>query len=399
MGHVVANAMGVANSDERCVLTHHQHGRFPMIPTRRGPLRVAMVSANALPVMGGIETHIDEVSRRLGAAGVDVTVVTTDRSGKLPVEEKLPGYCVRRWRAYPRSRDYYLAPGLARHLLRADDYDVIHVQGVHNLVAPTALAAARRAGIPTVLTFHTGGHSSALRGALRSLQWRLLAPLLRSTAALVAVSDYERRTFAAVLRAAEGTIRVIPNGCEPLPVDRSAENPEGSPLLLSVGRLERYKGHHRILEALPAILAQAPDARLVIAGSGPYEQPLRAMASRLEVSDRVSICAFGPERRAALGKLVADADAFCLLSEYESQGIAVLEALGAGTKALVADTSALSELGRAGLATTISLEASAEQIAAAALAIAAAPRTAPPAIPSWDDCAEQLHRLYQEVTA
>jgi glycosyltransferase involved in cell wall biosynthesis len=215
----------------------------------------------------------------------------------------------------------------------------------------------------------------------------------------VAVSDYERQTFAAVLRAADGTIRLIPNGCEPLPVDRSAENPEGSPLLVSVGRLERYKGHHRILQALPAILVQAPDARLVIAGSGPYEQPLRAMAGRLGVSDRVSICAFGPDRRGALGKLVADADVFCLLSDYESQGIAVMEALGAGTKALVTDTSALSELGRAGLATTISLDAPAEQIAAAALAIAAAPRIAPPAIPSWDECAGRLHRLYQEVTA
>jgi hypothetical protein len=76
-----------------------------------------------------------------------------------------------------------------------------------------------------------------------------------------------------------------------------------------------------------------------------------------------------------------------------------MEAVGVGTKALVADTSGLSELGRAGLATTIPLDASAEQVAAAALAIAAAPTHAPPVIPDWDDCAEQLRRLYREVTA
>ena len=68
--------------------------------------------------MGGIETHVHEVSTRLGAAGIDVTVLTTDPSGELPREESLPGYRVRRWRAYPRSRDYFLAPGLARHLLQ-----------------------------------------------------------------------------------------------------------------------------------------------------------------------------------------------------------------------------------------------------------------------------------------
>jgi glycosyltransferase involved in cell wall biosynthesis len=120
------------------------------------------------------------------------------------------------------------------------------------------------------------------------------------------------------------------------------------------------------------------------------------MASQLRVANRVSICGFGPERRAELGKLVADADVLCLLSEYEAHPVAVMEALGAGTKALVADTSGLSELGRAGLATTIGLEATAEQVASAALAVAA-PATAPPALPSWDDCAEQLHRLYHEV--
>lgn len=370
-----------------------------MIPNCQGPLRVAMVCANALPRMGGVETHVHEVSTRLGAAGMHMTVLTTDRSGDLPVEEDFPGYRVRRWRAYPRSRDYYLAPGLARHLLQTNDYDIVHVQGVHTFVAPAALAAARTAGIPSVLTFHTGGHSSGLRSSLRPLQWRLLAPLLRTTAALVAVSDYERKSFAAVLGATEGAIRLIRNGCEPLPIDPSAERPEGSPLLVSVGRLERYKGHHRILRALPGILAQAPNARLVVAGSGPYEQQLRLMASELGVADRVTICGFGPEQRSAMGKLVAEADVMCLLSEYEAHPVAVMEAVGAGTKALVADTSGLSELGRAGLATTIALEAPAEQVVAAALAVATAPRTAPPPVPTWDDCAESLHRLYHEVVA
>jgi glycosyltransferase involved in cell wall biosynthesis len=121
------------------------------------------------------------------------------------------------------------------------------------------------------------------------------------------------------------------------------------------------------------------------------------MAGELGVADRVTICGFGPERRSAMGKLVSDADLFCLLSEYEAHPVAVMEALAAGTNALVADTSGLSELGRAGMVTMIGLEASAEQVAATALAVAAAPRMAPPDVPSWDDCAEQLHRLYWEV--
>ena len=367
-------------------------------PKSQGALRVAMVSARALPLMGGVETHVHEVSRRLAAAGVEVTVLTTDTSGELPADEIMSGYRVRRFPSYPRSRDYYLSPGLARHLMRAhDDYDVVHVQGVHSLVAPVALAAARRAGIPSVLTFHTGGHSSGLRESLRSTQWKLLGPLLRSAAALVAVCEYERHKFARALKIPESSIRLIRNGSQPLPIDPTAPTEEGSPLLISVGRFERYKGHHRILRAMPAILKQAPDARLVLIGKGPYEQSLRDMAAELGVADRLSIRSFGPDERGALGKIVSDADVVCLLSDYEAHPIAVMEAVGTGTKALVADTSGLSELGRAGLATAIPLEAPPEEVATAVFAVMAAPAATPAEIPTWDDCAAELQRLYREV--
>ena len=367
-----------------------------MIRTSRQPLRVAMVSALALPAMGGIETHVHEVSTRLAEAGVDVTVLTTDGAGQLPAVEQFPGYQVRRWRTYPRSRDYCLAPGLLRHLT-SEAYDVVHVQGIRTLLAPTALAAASRAKVPSVLTLHTGGNRSALRQSLRPLQFRLCRPMLRHAAAVVAVCEYERHNFASLLGISDDAIRLIRNGSDPLPIDPFAEKEDGSPLLVSVGRLERFKGHHRILGAMPNILAQAPGARLVLVGDGPYEKELHAMADRLGVADRVSICSFGPERRGSFGRLVADADLFCLLSESEAHPIAVMEAVGAGTAALVADTTGLSELGRAGLVTTIALKSSAEQIAAAALDLAAAPRMAPPRLLSWDECAEQLHQLYCEI--
>ena len=362
-----------------------------------GALRIAMVTARALPFMGGIETHVHEVSRRLAASGVQVTVLTTDTTGELPPSERADGYDIRRWPAYPRSRDYLWSPGLVRHLREAQsDYNVVHVQGVHTLVPPSALAAARNR-IPAVLTFHTGGHSSGLRNFVRPLQWKVISPLLRSAAALVAVCEYERQTFARVLGVDESSIRLIRNGCEPLPVDHSLPTTEGQPLIVSVGRLEEYKGHHRILQAMPELLRRAPGARLELIGSGPFEQALRDMAGELGVTEQMSIRSFGPLERGGLGKVVSDAEVVCLLSEYEAHPVAVMEAVGTGTPALVADTSGLTELGREGLATTIALDASPEEIATAVLALAAAPRTSPPQLPTWDDCAAQLRSLYREV--
>jgi glycosyltransferase involved in cell wall biosynthesis len=362
------------------------------------PLRIGMVAARALPFMGGIETHVHEVSRRLAASGVEVTVLTTDTTGELPGSQTMSGYRVLRWPAYPRSRDYYVAPGLVRHLLDVrDSYDAIHVQGVHTLVAPAALAATRRTRTPAVLTFHTGGHSSGLRELLRPLQFTLMGPLLRSAAALVAVCEYERRLFARTLGIPAEAIRLIRNGSEPLPVDPCAPGIDGSPLVVSVGRLEEYKGHHRVLRAMPLILESAPGATLVLIGSGPYEARLREMTAELGIADHVLFRSFGPEERGAMGKVIADADVMCLLSDYEAHPVAVMEALGTGTPALLADTSGLTELGEAGLATTIPVDASAGQIAAAVMTVAGSARTPPKLLPTWDDCARELKDLYLQV--
>ena len=247
------------------------------------------------------------------------------------------------------------------------------MQGVHTFVAPAALAAARRAGIPAVLTFHTGGHSSALRERIRGAQWRSIGPLVRGAAARVAVCQFEIDEFSRIWRLRPDQFRLIRNGSEPLPVDPEVAGsvahalPTGDPLVLSIGRLERYKGHHRVLAAMPALRRDAPGAHLVLVGSGPYEDELRSLAAALGVAGAVSYRAFGPDQRGALGALVARADVVALLSEYEAHPVAVMEALGLGRPVVAADTSGLHELGTSGLATLVPLEASGEHVASALL--------------------------------
>ena len=56
------------------------------------------------------------------------------------------------------------------------------------------------------------------------------------------------------------------------------------PTILSLGRLVRYKGHHRVIEALPHLLKVDPTINLLILGQGPYGAKLRKLAERLGVS-------------------------------------------------------------------------------------------------------------------
>ncbi|MDN4174799.1 glycosyltransferase family 4 protein [Nocardioides sp. SOB77] len=367
-------------------------------PTR-GATRVGMVAARCRPEIGGIEAHVGEVAGRLAGRGIEVEVLTTDRSGRLPRVERVGGaggYVVRRFRAWPRERDWYLSPGLAWAVLRGR-HDLVHVQGVHTLVPPLAMLAALARRAPYVLTFHTGGSSSALRERSRGLQFRLLAPLLRRAATLVGVSVFEARRFDDVL-GEPGRVRLVRNGGT-LPPVASAPVPDPD-LVLSVGRLERYKGHHRAVAALPHLLERRPGARLEILGSGPYEPELRALAAELGVADRVTIRFVPPTDRAAMAATLAGAGVVVLLSDYEAHPVAVMEALAAGRPVVVSRTSGLTELAEAGWARAVEPDADAATTAAAIAAQLADPVQPPAsALPTWEDCVDGLVDVYDTALA
>ena len=262
-----------------------------------------------------------------------------------------------------------------------------------------ALAAARRAGSPSVVTFHTGGHSSRLRTVVRGAQWRALGPALRRASALVAVSAYEAQLFARILRIDPARIRLIRNGAEALPVSGAVPDVSGSPLICSVGRLERYKGHHRVIAAMPALLATAPGAHLAVVGRGSYEPQLRALAAHLGVEASVTFMAFDSGDRSELGALLHSCDVVALLSDYEAHPVAVVEALALGCKVVVAATSGLTELATEGLVTAVAPDARPATVASVIARVVAEPAPTAPRLPTWDDCVDDLLELYAEIGA
>ena len=140
-------------------------------------MQILMVAARCYPFMGGIETHVQEVSPRLVVRGHAVDVPTTDPSGELPVEEGMRGMRVQRMPAWPKDRDFYVMLGVYA-AIRRRAWDLIHFQGFNTFVVPIGLLAAVRGDLPFVLTFHSGGHSFRLRNPVRGTQHALLRPLV-----------------------------------------------------------------------------------------------------------------------------------------------------------------------------------------------------------------------------
>ena len=319
-----------------------------------GRIRLLIVTPRFLPETGGVETHVYETSRRLVALGVAVTVLCTDASGDLPPHDTIDDVTIRRVRAYPADRDLRLAPAIGR-IVREGDWDLVHVQSYHTLVAPHAMLACVRSGTPFVLSFHAGGHSGRVRTLIRPAQQWALRPLLARAARLIALARFEVELYGRRLRLPPERFASVPNGSD-LPSLPPGDAPRVDPdLIASVGRLERYKGHHRVIAALPFVLARRPRARLWIAGSGPYRSELERIALRLGVGERVEIRAIPPSERSTMAAELSRAAVVTLLSDFETHPIVVLEAAALGRPVLVADTSGQSELAQQGFARAIPL--------------------------------------------
>ena len=172
-----------------------------------------------------------EVSARMSTVEIEIEVLCADTEIDGDHAELHDGVPIRTVRAWPRGRDYFLAPGIWSGI-DAAAWDIVHVQSYHTLVATLAMGRALSSRIPYVVTFHGGGHSSPLRNRSRGVQTQLLGPLLRRAARLVAVARFEIEEYGSALRIPAERFALIPNGTELERADRSllAAEPERTTL-------------------------------------------------------------------------------------------------------------------------------------------------------------------------
>jgi len=130
-------------------------------------------------------------------------------------------------------------------------------------------------------------------------------------------------------------------------VDRfggTAARPAGdAPVIGAVGRFTSEKGHVHLVEAFARVRGSLPGARLVLVGFGELEKDLRGRVRGLGLEDAVT---FTGERDSA--EVLHGIDLFVQPSLYESQGLAILEAMAAGRPVIAADVGGVRDVVRDG---------------------------------------------------
>jgi phosphatidylinositol alpha-1,6-mannosyltransferase len=202
----------------------------------------------------------------------------------------------------------------------------------HLHMASLGAAIARMLGVPLWLQLHG---LEAWEGLAYTQHWAV-----RRAALITVVSRYTRRRFLRRADVDPSRVRVLPNTVEgsfgpgPKPdylLDRYGLR--GRKVLLTVARLagdERRKGHDKVIEALPAMIASRPSLVYLVAGKGDDRARLEALARQVGVADNVLFIGMvAPDELADHYRL---ADAFVMPSVQEGFGIVFLEAAACGIK-------------------------------------------------------------------
>ena len=180
--------------------------------------------------------------------------------------------------------------------------------------------------------------SGDIRNYLRIVATRLL---YRLATAVVAVSDDVAQQLKNVFQLTPSKIRIIINGIDVEAIHRTQPNPElvpslccvqhGQRLITSVGRLMPPKGHGYLIAAMPHLIHQVDNVRLLLAGDGDLKESLEQLSLDLKVRDVISFLG----SRSDVPDILALSDVFVLPSISEGTSMALLEAM-AGSKPIVA---------------------------------------------------------------
>jgi glycogen(starch) synthase len=326
-------------------------------------MRVLMFSWEYPPhVVGGLGKHVAELIPALGTlTDLDVDLVTPRLRGGEQLEQ-VGRVTIHRVDPPPTEGDFYTSAWQTN--LRLEEYanelcdetgafDLIHVHDW--LVAFVGAAFKRSYETPLLSTIHAtergrgrGTLGSEQARAINHVEWWLTYESWR----IIACSEYMRNEIANYFQCPRDKIDVVPNGVDTSRFDeldgkdftpfRNMYALPAEQIVFSVGRVVFEKGLHILIKAMPAILAQEPSVKVVIAGKGPELESLRSLAWSLGVGEKVLLTGFiTDEDRDKLFKIASCA---VFPSLYEPFGIVALEAMAAKCPVVVSEVGGLRDV-------------------------------------------------------
>jgi glycosyltransferase involved in cell wall biosynthesis len=313
-------------------------------------------------VVGGLGAHVAALVPALARAGVEVHVITPRWRGGDAIE-KMPGATIYRidppftgmGNFFVDAQQTNLNLEEAAQTLwdKLGGFDLIHAHDW--LVAFAAASLKRLHKTPLLATIHAtergrgrGNLGGEMSQAINGTEWWLTYEAWR----VVATSQFMAEEVRTYFQVPPDKIDIIANGVDAAPFDaldaydltnfRAAWARDDERIVFNVGRLVHEKGAHLIVEAAPFVLAEIPQTKFIIAGTGSMTDHLKQRVWDLGIADKVNIAGFISDDDR--NRLLKVADAAVFPSLYEPFGIVALEAMAAQCPVVVSSVGGLGEV-------------------------------------------------------
>ena len=308
-------------------------------------MRIGLFTDTYFPQVSGVATSIRTLKTELEKLGHTVFIFTTTDKDVNRYEDwqiiRIPSVP---FFAFKDRRIAYRGFSTALEIARQYQLDIIHTQTEFSL-GLLGVWIAKELRIPVVHTYHTQ-YEDYVRYIAKGMVIRpsmvkyIVRGFMSDLDGVICPSEIVYDLLMKYKVKVEK--RVIPTGIELAKFERPEITSENiadlreklgisnqETMLLSLSRVSYEKNIQAVLAALPAVLEENPDVKLVVAGDGPYLSDLKAQAKRLNITDAVIFTGMiAPSETALYYKA---ADFFISASTSETQGLTYLESLASGT--------------------------------------------------------------------
>ncbi len=310
--------------------------------------------------VGGLGTHIEQLTRAQVKAGIEPIVVVCAFSGNEGYEN-VNGVHVFRFDADNIPAEDFPSWALQMNVLMQkqasqviEEFKDISLIHAHDwLVATAAVGLKHIFRIPLVSTIHS--LEEGRRGGIYEDRQELIHDIERKMVyeswRVITCSNFMKQSVCSAFSTPWENVDVIANGVDASKYNscpkHCAEVKEKFALphekiVFFVGRHVWEKGVDVLVGAVPSVLSEVPDAKFVITGEGYMTDKCKEMVWQMGFGDKVLFTGYTDDN--TLDALLHLSDVVVIPSRYEPFGIVALEGMASHTSVVAADTGGLSEI-------------------------------------------------------